>query len=129
MANKFVTFLKKVGLGIVKYAPAVLGISQIVATTDPKAQPIVDRLGAIFAAGMQIEKDFAVALPGQQTGPQKILALSAQVEDILRQSELASGQEIGDEVLFGKGAQEIAQGVVDAMQALKGKDGSTVTAI
>lgn len=125
----FMSFLKKVGLGIVKYAPPLLGIGSIIATSDPRAQPIVDRLGAIFAAGMQIEKDFAVALPGQQTGPQKILALSAQVEDIVRQSELASGQEIADEAMLGKGAREIAQGVVDVMQSLKGKDGSTVTSI
>lgn len=125
----FVSFLKKVGLGIIKYAPAVLGIGQIVASNDPKAAPIVDRLGAIFSAGQQIEKDFATAFPGQQTGPQKILALSAQVGDILRETELATGMEIADEALLQKAATEIAQGVVDAMQSFKGKDGSTVTGL
>lgn len=123
----FVSFLKKVGLGIIKYVPPLLTGAQLVSQVDPKIAPIVDRLSAIFSAGQQIEHDFANAFPGQQTGPQKLLALTSQVGDLLKQTELATGMEIADEALLQKAATEIAQGVVDAMNAFKGKDGSAVS--
>lgn len=123
----FVSFLKKIGLGIIKYAPPLLGIGQIVAETNPKAAPVVSELSAIFAAGQAIEQDFAVAFSGQQTGAQKLLALTLQTQNILQQLDLIKIHGIADEVMFAKGANEIAQGVVDVQQSLKGKDGSTVS--
>lgn len=120
-------FLKKIGLGIIKYLPMALGIAQMTTGFAPtSAQPLIDKLEAIFGAGMGIEKDFTIAFSGQKTGPQKLLALTAQTQDILKQLSMVTTHGIADPTLFSKGSQEIAQGVVDCMQALKGKDGTTV---
>lgn len=118
-------FLKKIGAGIIKYLPLALGIGQMVSTVKPEVAPAVDKLEQIQTLSMVLEKAFA-ASGQQQSGPQKLLALVSFTTDILKQSELVVQHGIGDEALFGKGANEIAQGVVDVLQSLKGKDGSTV---
>lgn len=119
--------LKKIGFGIIKYLPIALGLMPMASGFAPaSAQPMMDKLESIFTAGMGIERDFSVAFSGQKTGPQKILALTAQTEDILRQMSLVTVHGVADPALFSKGSNEIAQGVVDCMQALKGKDGTVV---
>lgn len=121
-------FLKKIGLGIIKYLPLVLGGVQMAGGFAPtSAQPFVDKLEAILASGQSIELTFERAYSGQKTGPQKIVALAGSVGDILKQLPLVITHGIADQTVFSKGAQEIAQGVVDVMQSLKGKDGTTVS--
>lgn len=121
----FTSFLKKVGLGIIKYLPMALGVGQIVASADPKIQTVVDKLDQVQALSLTLEKAFAAAGIAS-SGPQKLAALQAFTLDILKQSELVAAHGVADDALFAKGANEISQGVVDVLQSLKGKDGSVV---
>lgn len=121
----FTSFLKKIGMGVIKYLPAALGITQIVAQGSPGVAPVVDKLSQIQGLAMTLERAFQAA--GQQNaGPLKIAALQQFTLDILRQSELVVAHGIADDALFAKGANGIAQGVVDVLQSLKGADGTVV---
>lgn len=118
-------FLKKIGMGIIKYLPVALGVGQLVAASDPKAQPVIDKLGQIQSLAMTLEKAFESAGIAKG-GAQKIAALQQFTLEILQQSELVISHGVADPTLLSKAANEIAQGVVDALQSLKGADGSLV---
>lgn len=132
MPNKVVSFLEKLGLGIIKYLPVALGISQMVEASAPAGSPVVqqlDKLDSFIVAAQNIEQDFQRAFAGQQTGSQKIVALTGQVSDILNQLQLVGIHTVADPAMLQKSAQGFAQATVDLLKALKGKDGSTVVGV
>ena len=124
------SFLKKIGLGILKWLPALISGVQIVQGAEPSSKPIaqtVDKLDQIANMVMILEQAFASAYdPSVKTGQQKLDALKPFVQKILASSELVVGHGIANDALFAQSTTEIAQGVVDMLQSLKGAE-NTVT--
>lgn len=119
------TFLKKLGLILLKGAAFAAGLMPLVAPIlGSKVSGIVgtaaNDLTLIGSKIVEIE----AALAGK-TGAEKFAAARLLVGGIIRTSELVSGKEIADEVVFQKGVDEITQGVVDLLNSIKHDEAKT----
>lgn len=117
------TFLKKLGQILVNVAGAAAGIGPIIAPfygsggkVDKAIDTGVNDLTSIAQLVVTIETAFA-AVPGS-TGAQKLQALVPLVSNIISTSQVVSGKKVANSDLFTKGCTEVAQGMVDVLNAI-----------
>ena len=115
------SFLKRLGEVLAKSAATLIGIGPII---TPLFGSHGDKAGAVFGAVLNdltaigsVIVQMEVALAGQ-AGATKFAAAVKLIGPILRTSSLVSGKKIADEVMFQKGVEEIAQGVVDILNSI-----------
>lgn len=112
-------FLKKLGTALANAAVIAAGLGPILTPfLGAKAAPVV-------AAGINDLTQISATITSAQalittpgSGAQKLAAVTPLVLQILKTSEAFGGMKIADETLAAKGAQEVAQGVVDFMSAI-----------
>lgn len=125
----FVSFLKQAGIILGKLALAEAGIVQGVKAADPAAAPTVDKLDTIFQSIVATEGQFAAAFPGQQTGPQKLLAAGTLITPVLNEVSLISGKKIGDIAGYQAGVTLVMNGIVKILNSVEGTGGVTAATI
>lgn len=116
------TFLKKLGQILVQVAGVATGIGPILLPFlgSGKAGGVVatatNDLTQIAQLVVAIETAFA-AVPGS-TGQQKLAALVPLVANIISTSQVVAGKKLQNPELFTKGCAEVAQGMVDVLNAI-----------
>jgi len=116
----FVSFLKKAGTILANVAAVEAGLEPIFKASMPaSAAPIIDKADLMFRSIVATEGQFESAFPGQQTGPQKLLAASSLVGPVLATIDTVRGKPIADEAALTKAIQMITAGMANYMNALK----------
>lgn len=117
------SFLKKLGQVLATGTALITGFMPLVQPLlgrnnklENVAAKITDTLTLIGTAVVTVETAFTGIA---NSGAQKLAAAINLIGPMIRTSELVAGKEIADEVLFQKGVNGIAQGVVDILNALK----------
>lgn len=116
------TFLKKLGSILVQVAGVATGIGPILkpflgsGKTATGVITATNDLTSIASMVVQIETVFNT-IPNS-SGQQKFAALVPLVKNIISTSEVVAGKKIQNEDLFSKGATEVAQGMVDILNAI-----------
>lgn len=129
MTSTFTSVLKKIGTVLLdgsEIAAEVLGfpfIAQLIGAASPKVasalQTGVADLNTLAGFVSTAEAMFPAAA-GQQTGSQKLAAVTPMVQQMLlswAQSSLPGHNKVKDPTLLAKAAGEIAGGMADAMNA------------
>jgi hypothetical protein len=122
----FISFLKKAGMILADVASVyAIGepIFKNIAGTNAAAVNAIDKLGLIINSVVATEGQFAAAFPGQQTGPQKLLAASSLVGPILSTVDVIRGKSIANEAAYAAAIQTITKGVADLLNSLHGDSG------
>jgi hypothetical protein len=116
--SKFTSFLKTAGELVANGALSYFGMAPIFKPAAPSgtAVTVAGELEQIAASAIQIE---AIGKTTGLTGVQKMQALEPQVYAILQESLALGNDPIADPTLAQQGASEIAQGMVDFINALK----------
>jgi hypothetical protein len=116
----FVSFLEKAGKILANVAAMEAGIEPLFRSAVPQsAQPYVDKADLIFRSVVATEGQFTAAFPGQQTGPQKLLAASSLVGPVLASIDTIRGKPIADEAAYTKAVQDITSAVANLLNSLK----------
>lgn len=116
------SFLKKLGLAIVKGVGVVSGLWPYIAPQIPQGSGIrvFDSILAVGDIVVKTEAIFAaVSSPEAKTGAEKLTAATPLVAQVIRQSELIAGKEIVNEDLFLEGCKDITSGVAKALNSRK----------
>lgn len=79
----------------------------------PLAVQVAEILGGLFR-------------PGEKSGAQKLLAVRAIVKQAIQASELVAGKDIIDEQLLDRGIEEITNGAVKVLNAVRPRTSSTL---
>lgn len=127
----FVSFLKKAGQVLANIGAIEAGIAPIFKAAVPEGSAVangIDKLDLLFKSVVATEGQFATAFPGQQTGPQKLLAASSLVGPILATVETIAGKNIANEAAYIAAIQEITKGVADLMNAINPHNAEDVAA-
>lgn len=112
------SFLSELGKALANGALSYVGLPPVFIPKPPAVGLVqtVSELGQISAAAIQIE---SIGKSVNLTGAQKMDALKPQVIGILKASLALGHNPVQDDALFQKGSDEIAQGVVDCLNAMK----------
>lgn len=116
----FKSFLKMAGEVMANGLLTQLGLPPIFKPEQPPAGVLgaVGSLQRIADSAIEIER---IGKTLGLTGTQKMQALQPRVFAILQESLALEGDPMGDPVLCKKGADGIAQGIIDFMNGLKSK--------
>lgn len=116
------SFLKKLGLGILKgikvaagYAPYVL--AQLPAGTGVRAFDVMAEICKVVVNAEVMVG--AISDPNAKTGPQKLEAATPVVLQLLKQSEFLAGKQIYNEDLLMEAAREYADATAKLLNSLK----------
>jgi hypothetical protein len=116
----FVSVLKKVGQVLANVASIeAIGVP-LFKQLDPKAAPVVDKLDLIFKQVYGVEGMFAAAYPGQQTGPQKLIAATTLVAPLLASVDSIAGTHVEDSAAKQAAIAKITGGIADYINAHSG---------
>jgi len=126
----FVSFLKKAGTILANVAAVEAGLEPIFKGALPaSAGPTIDKLDLIFKQVVGVEGAFAAAYPGQQTGPQKVLAAASLIGPVIQSVETITGRSIANEPAYAKAVQGIAGNIADLLNSINANPpASTVAA-
>jgi hypothetical protein len=125
----FVSFLKKAGQILANVAAVEAGLEPIFKANLPaSASPAIDKLDLVFKQVVAIEGAFAAAYPGQQTGPQKVLAAASLVGPVLQSVDTITGKPIANEAAYVKAVQTISGGFADLLNSLGSQPSSATVA-
>jgi hypothetical protein len=108
--------LKKIGLGIVKYLPILLGLGQVVRTQSAAAGPVIDKFAAALDAIAAAEQ-MAEAMGLQKGGPAKLAAVRPYVTKYIQDAEQLAGHKLHDDVAFSAGVDQVVSGLVACFDA------------
>jgi len=125
----FISLLKQFGLDVLRgiqivegIAPMAVTAAQTMGTINPTQAGKIDSIVQMGAAGLDIEANFAAAFgPDNKGGAAKFAALVPRVQQIILDSQLLDGKQIGDPVLFTKSMQGYSQATADLLNSLKPK--------
>ena len=113
------TFLKALGLAIIKGAQIVSGLAPMVRTALPNQTGLIDTVSADLAEIAKVVVTVeAIGQALHQPGTAKLTAASPLVAQIVLRSSVLSGKKIANEGLFAQGAQKIADGMADVLNSL-----------
>ncbi len=125
----FISFLKNAGKILANIAAVEAGIEPIFKAALPaSAGPTVDKLDLLFKSVVATEGQFEAAYPGQQTGPQKLLAAASLVGPVLGTVETITGKPIADQAALVAAIQKVTGGIADYMNALQAKSNAATAA-
>jgi hypothetical protein len=113
------SFLKKLGSILLKGTQIAMGIMPVVQQAYPTNQGVqqaADTLTTIAGVVTQVE---VIGQALQQPGPQKLIAATPLVAQVILQSALMARHEIADPVKFNLGCQQVASGVCEILNSLK----------
>ncbi|HZD93514.1 MAG TPA: hypothetical protein VE133_04620 [Candidatus Sulfotelmatobacter sp.] len=116
------TFLKKLGQILLNVAGVATGIGPLISPflgggkVAAAVSTGVNDLTQIAQLVVSIETAFA-AVPGSN-GAQKLQALVPLVANIISTSQAVAGKQVQNTELFMKGCTEVAQGMVDVLNAI-----------
>lgn len=117
----FVSFLKKAGQVLANVAAVEAGVEPIFKAALPTAAgTVLDKFDTAFKSVVAVEGMFAAAYPGQQTGPQKIIAASTLIAPILASIDAIAGTHTVDSAAEQKAILEITGGIADYINARSG---------
>ena len=115
----FVSFLKKAGTVLANVAAVEAGLEPIFKATMPvSAGSTIDKLDLIFKQVVSVEGSFAAAFPGQQTGPQKVLAAASLIGPVIQSIDTITGKSIANEATYTKAVQGIAGAIADLLNSI-----------
>ena len=112
----FVSLLSKIGhvmavvLGYAK--PILQEVGRVIPGNDP-AEQVFNAISAAEAVGVIVQQQGGTKLDKLQL----VLPYAA---DVFKNSELLAGKEIADEALFTEGVQDVINGEVKILKAIKG---------
>lgn len=113
------TFLKKLGQIIVKGIGIATGLLPIIQATVPQASGTIQVVSKDLAEiGQIIVAVEAMGASLGLAGPDKLHAAAPQVVQILLQSALLANKPIANPQLLAQGAQKVADGMVDVLNAV-----------
>lgn len=123
----FVSFLKQFGLDILKgiqifegIAPVAVTAAQAVGAISATQAGKIDTVVQMASAGLDIESNFTAAFgSANPTGAAKFAALVPRVQQIVLDSQLLTGKQVGNSALFTTAMQEYSQATVDLLNSLK----------
>jgi DNA mismatch repair protein MutH len=114
------SFLKKLGVFLAKGAKIGAQLAGIL----PMVQPMLGSAGPQIVKGVNDFSQIAamislieVAMQGKP-GNEKFAAVIPLIRNIVLTSEAVSGKKIQNDLLFTKGVEEVAQGMVDILNAV-----------
>lgn len=126
LGELMISFLKKLGADLAKFAAIAAGVGPIVlpllgsGKASTVATTAVNDLTSIGQLALQIE----TAMQGQP-GAAKLAALIPLVGNVIKTSELVSGKKIANPDLFNKSIQEFCQGTVDLLNSIDSGEAKT----
>lgn len=115
-------FLTRIGAIILKGIEIYAGFAPIIQTAFPgfqdKVQVLSNDLVEIANIIVQVESfGQALAIPG----PQKLIAATPAVSQIILRSAILANHSIADPILFKQGCTKIADGMADVLNSLDDK--------
>ena len=113
------TFLKKAGQIILEAGQIALGFGPVIQTMYPSTQNVVAKATSdLQGLGQVIITVEAIGQALNLSGTQKLSAAAPLIAQAILQTDLMIGHKIQDPATYNKGAQEIAQGLVDIYNSL-----------
>lgn len=116
-------WLKKIGIILAKAQQVVTGIDPFLPFINPKAAAIADKaqdkIGELASIIVTVE---AIGAAVGMAGPDKLKAAAPLVAQSILQSAAFAGKEIDDDARFQAGVEQIANGMVDVLNAIKADD-------
>jgi hypothetical protein len=115
-----VTFLKKLGGILVKGIAVAVGFAPMIQQFVPGSTGIVQTVSKDLAqiADIIVQAE-AMGQALGQPGPQKLIAVTPMVAQIILGSSMLSGHKIANSDLFKQGCTSIASGMADVLNSLK----------
>ena len=116
------SFLKKLGLAILKGVGIAVGYVPFITAQIPVGTGIKVFDTILGVAKLVVDAEVmigAISDPSAKTGQQKLAAATPLVAQLIHQSELIAGHDIGDENLFLDGCKDIASGVAKVLNSRK----------
>jgi len=81
---------------------------------------VITRIFSVLPLAVQVAEILGgLFKPGEKTGAQKLQAVRAVVKQAIQASELVAGKDIIDEQLLDQGIEEITNGAVKVLNAVK----------
>ena len=112
------SFLKKLGLAILKGVGIASGIEQFLpARAATETGKIVGELQQI--GGIVVTAEGMIGAIGGANGATKLKAATPFVAQLIQQSELVAGKKIKNEELFIQGCTSITSGAADVLNSLE----------
>jgi hypothetical protein len=125
----FGSFLKNAGKLLANVAAVEAGLEPIFKGALPaSAGPTLDKIDLVFKQVVAVEGMFAAAYPGQQTGPQKLVAAAALIGPVLQSVDTIRGKSIANEAAYTAAVQKIAGGIADLLNTLNDKPSNATVA-
>lgn len=118
------SWLKKVGLDVLKYLPVLLGISQLVSQQNPNNAMLKTVVGDLNAIpGMIVTGEALIkGEAGAKTGPQKLAALTPAVQQLIKEyvtANLPGSPKLKDPLALENAAAQITGGFANALNAFE----------
>lgn len=107
----FLSVLSKIGKGIL----TVAGILKVPATLFSSAGGTLGKIAAYVIAVERLAENANLTT----SGGLKLDSIAPLAEQVIKGSELVSGNEIADEKLFSEGTRDIVTGTVKILKSLK----------
>ena len=117
------TFLKKIGGILLKVGQIATGLGPLIPGQYQQVSgKVIDYLEQVANIVITVE---GVGQALQLPGADKLKAAAPLVAQVIQQSDFMVGKKINDPILFAKGAQKIADGMVDILNSLKDEIATT----
>ncbi len=116
------TFLQKLGTILLKVTQVITGFQPIQQVTYPQASNVVTKVLSELSllSGLVVQAEAMGQALGIK-GPDKAKAIAPLVAQMVLQSEMMVGREIGDVALFQKGCIGLGGDIADILNSLKPK--------
>jgi hypothetical protein len=119
------SFLKSLGKILAAIVGVVSGMSGAIAPLLSKSQATefsaaTGDLSQIVNMTLQVEASFAAAYGDAKTGPQKVVALAANISPILADIDQLKGRPIVDQQAWAAAAKTISGGFADLLNSYQG---------
>lgn len=116
------TFLKQLGLDIVKGLAIIAGFAPLISAAVPGSSPVVavatSDINKLLSIITGVEAVGAAITPNM-TGAQKLVAATPQIAQVFLQLESLAGLKQENPTLFTNGAAQVASGLANILNSYK----------
>lgn len=121
--NKFVSFLKNFGLGVLRGVGMIPAVTQVLESSSGQPIPVLDKLSQIGGLVQEVEV-IAQTLGGPGQGTAKATAIGPLVAQVVMSSELVAGKKINAamQAQFQKSCVALAGDVADILNCCEAID-------
>lgn len=118
------TWLKKVGLDVLKYLPVLLGLASVAQQAAPNNTTVAKVVGDLNALPALVVQGEALvkAVAGQKSGPAKLAAVAPGVQQLLTtyvENNLPGSPKIKNPTLAASSASAITSALADFLNAFE----------